>query len=84
MPRRGHRRGVPVVLVRTPNGVHRRSRPLAVTDTRPARWWDRLSGVELARRLEQRGVGLVSCAALVKDRNGEMAARIIDRELGEE
>ena len=51
--------------------------------TEPERWWVRLSGVELSRRLTQRGVGTVSAAALVRDRDGSYAAQIIDRYLGD-
>ncbi len=50
---------------------------------RERRWWDRLSGAELSARLLQRGVGSVSTASLVRDREGDMAAQIIDRYLGE-
>lgn len=51
---------------------------------RERRWWDRLSGSELTARLLQRGVGSVSTASLVRDRDGDMAAQIIDKYLREE
>jgi hypothetical protein len=56
-----------------------------VTDTdtdRGRRWWDRLAGEELKARLVQRGVGLTSAGALVRDRDKTYATGIIDRHLG--
>lgn len=53
-----------------------------MTDPRTSRWWDALSGVELSRRLTQRGVTAGAAEALVRDREGELATTLIDRALG--
>lgn len=45
-------------------------------------WWERLSGGELRARLTQRGVTAAAAEALVRDREGELATRLIDRALG--
>lgn len=56
---------------------------MTTTNTdRGRRWWDTLAGEELKARLVQRGVGITSASALVRDRDKTYATGIIDRHLG--
>lgn len=48
------------------------------------RWWGRLSGAELRRRLTQRGVGTGRAELLVRGRDTDHHAQAIDQLLGGE